>query len=275
LLSDIQKTGTPYFLTANHCIGNANEAASAEVYWRYDAGPEPTTTPTRGAQLIVADEVDDYVLLQLGAKPPGGVVYSGWSTTSRPVGTSVAGIHHPQADYKRAALGKIVDAACPAEIPPGFCDYYIKVRWDQGITEPGSSGSGLFIGTGSQTQLIGLLSGGESACDNQAGVDWYPRFSRMFGAFGYYLTNGGICRYALTEKKFLFSNKGGQGTYTIVPKIGGDACPWQAHSDFSWVTLTSATSGTGLGDVTFQVAPNTGDQPRLAIISMPQIGQTA
>ncbi|HEX4950612.1 MAG TPA: BACON domain-containing carbohydrate-binding protein [Blastocatellia bacterium] len=50
---------------------------------------------------------------------------------------------------------------------------------------------------------------------------------------------------------------------------------WQAHSDFSWVTLTSATSGTGLGDVTFQVAPNTSDQPRLAIISMPQIGRNA
>jgi uncharacterized protein (TIGR03437 family) len=275
LLSDIKKTGTPYFLTANHCISNNTEAGSAEVYWRYDAGPEPTIAPTRGAQVIVADEVDDYALLQLSAKPPSGVVYSGWSTTSRPVGTAVTGIHHPQADYKRASFGKIVDATCPSEVPPGFCDYYLKVRWDRGITEPGSSGSGLFIGTGSQTQLIGLLSGGESSCENQAGVDWYPRFSRMFGAFGYYLTNGEICRYALTEKNFSYSNKGGQGSFTIVPKIGGDSCPWQAQTDFSWVTLTSANSGTSLGEVTFQVAPNTSDQPRLAVISMPQIGRNA
>jgi lysyl endopeptidase len=268
LMADIKKTGTPYFLTANHCISNGVEASSAELYWFYDTGSEPTSAPTRGAGLLVTDQADDYTLLQLSTKPPSGAVYSGWTSIPQAIGTSVTGIHHPQADHKRAAFGKIVEASCPAEIAPEFCDFYAKVRWDRGITEPGSSGSGIFIGTGNQTQLVGLLSGGESSCENPTSVDFYGRLARMFGAFGYYLTNNEICRYTLLQDKFSYGANGGNGEFTIVPKIGGESCPWQARSNVNWITITSGASGTALGKVAFQVAANTSDKPRAGAITI-------
>ncbi len=268
LMADIKKTGTPYFLTANHCISNSGEAGSAELYWFYDTGSEPTSAPTRGASLLVTDQADDYTLLQLSAKPPSGAVYSGWTSIPQAIGTSVTGIHHPRADHKRAAFGKIVEASCPAEIAPEFCDFFAKVRWDRGITEPGSSGSGIFIGTGNQTQLVGLLSGGESSCENPGGADFYGRMARIFGAFGYYLTNNEICRYTLLQDKFSYGVKGGNGEFTVVPKIGGENCPWQARSNVNWVTITSGASGTALGKVAFQVAAHTSDKPRAGAITI-------
>lgn len=268
LMADIKKTGTPYFLTANHCISNSQEVTSAEFYWFYDTGSEPTRRPTGYAKLLTTDVADDYTLLELLEKPPGGVVYSGWTAAPQPLGTSVTGIHHPQADHKRAAFGKIVEASCPAEVAPEFCDFYAKVRWDRGITEPGSSGSGLFIGTGNQTQLVGLLSGGESSCENPTGADFYGRMARIFGAFGYYLTNNEICRYTLLQDKFSYGVNGGNGEFTIVPKIGGENCPWQARSNVNWITITSGASGTALGKVAFQVTPNTSDKPRAGAITI-------
>ena len=268
LLADVKKTGTPYFLTANHCISNGGEASSAEVYWNYDAGSFPTSEPTRWARLLVTDEAEDFTLLELGAKPPGGVVYSGWTSVTQPIGTAVTGIHHPQADYKRASFGKLVEAACPSEIPAEFCEFYTKVQWDRGITEPGSSGSGIFIGTGSQTQLVGLLSGGESSCENPTGADFYGRMNRIFGALGFYLTNGEVCRYTLLQDKFSYQQNGGNGEFTIVPKIGGENCPWQAQSNVSWITITSETRGNGMGRVAFQVAANSSDKARAGAISI-------
>ena len=268
LLADIKKTGTPYFLTANHCISNNNEAESAETYWSFDKGTAPTTAPTYRASLLVTDEGDDFSLLELRDKPPGGITYSGWTTSVQPAGTSITGIHHPQAEYKRASFGKIVDASCPEGVQPEFCDFYTKVRWDRGITEPGSSGSGIFVGTGNQTQLIGLLSGGDSSCENQLGIDIYGRMTRIFGALGYYLTNGALCRYTLLQDKFVYGETANTGDFTIVPKIGGENCPWRASSNVSWVTITSPTTGNGLSKLTFEVAANTSDKPRIGAISI-------
>jgi hypothetical protein len=50
--------------------------------------------------------------------------------------------------------------------------------WDQGTTEPGSSGSALFH-RGSK-RLIGFLSGGLASCTNPAGFDCYGRFSEAW-----------------------------------------------------------------------------------------------
>ncbi len=267
LLTDVKKTRTPFFLTANHCIGNDQEATSAEIYWFFESGTEPIYAPTRGAKLLVTDQADDYTLLEV-AKPPDGVTYSGWTTAPPSIGTTVTSIHHPQADHKRFSVGQIVDEACPAEVAPEFCNFYTKVRWTSGITEPGSSGGGLFVGPSNDARLVGILSGGESACDNVSGVDFFPRFNRMFGAIGYYLMNGELCRYAVTSKEFMYAEQGGTGEFHVVPKVGAAGCPWQAWSNASWITITSPTSGVEDGKITFQVTPNTTGKPRIGAISI-------
>ena len=136
----LRKHGTPFFLTANHCIGNdQREAGSSEVYWLFNSGTEPLYAPTRGSRILVTDKGDDYTLLELSEKP-SGVTYSGWNPATPTPGSTVTTIHHPQADYKRFSTGQIVDEACSVEVAPEFCRSFIKVRWSAGITEPGSSG---------------------------------------------------------------------------------------------------------------------------------------
>ncbi|MHA7833258.1 MAG: hypothetical protein ACX94A_02125, partial [Algiphilus sp.] len=67
-----------------------------------------------------------------------------------------------------------------------------RVTWSDGVTEPGSSGSGLWT---PQQQLMGVLSGGSSACgsggllglggsDVNPGPDFYGRLEVAFARSG-------------------------------------------------------------------------------------------
>jgi hypothetical protein len=50
-----------------------------------------------------------------------------------------------------------------------------------------------------------------------------------------------------------FGTAGGTGTITV---LAGTGCTWNAISDASWITITSGSSGSGNGMVSFNVAPN-------------------
>ena len=63
------------------------------------------------------------------------------------------------------------------------------------------------------------------------------------------------CNYSLNLSGQAFTAQGGTGTFTITT---GANCPWTVGTLPAGVTLTSAGSGTGSGNVTFQVAPNGG-----------------
>jgi hypothetical protein len=99
------------------------------------------------------------------------------------VGTGLAGLHHPRGGVQRIAFGTLAeyrnceDVACCGETAnPGEL-HYLRVRWSVGATSGGSSGSGLFLETG---QLVGVLPGGFSHCDNQGGSDDYGRFDLAY-----------------------------------------------------------------------------------------------
>ena len=66
------------------------------------------------------------------------------------------------------------------------------VRWLQGTTEGGSSGSGLFTLDGGQYYLRGGLHGGYASCANTGttnsnNIDWYSRFDVDFPSIRQYL----------------------------------------------------------------------------------------
>jgi hypothetical protein len=48
---------------------------------------------------------------------------------------------------------------------------------------------------------------------------------------------------------------GGSFTVAVTTQLG---CPWSVQENLNWVTITSATSGTGSGTVSYAVLPNTG-----------------
>lgn len=75
-----------------------------------------------------------------------------------------------------------------------------------------------------------------------------------------------MCAYALESGSSTFGAEGGKGRVSVRTNV---ACAWTARSDFPWITLRVA-SGTGPGDIEYDVAPDAGTDQRQAAISVEQ-----
>jgi hypothetical protein len=64
------------------------------------------------------------------------------------------------------------------------------------------------------------------------------------------------CTYAIAPTSQTFTASGGTGGPVAVTTQSG--CAWTAVSKASWITVTTGSSGSGSGSVTFSVAANTG-----------------
>ena len=192
LLNDSQSSGTPYFLTANHCISTQAEATSLQTDWFYRAPTcnsrtlsDATTQRVNGAALLYASASTDTALLKLNDTPPTGAYFAGWDATVAEAGLSVVGLHHPRGDLLKFSMGTISgQTACfPTSETQFSCDgttgNYYRVTWSQGTTEGGSSGSALFKGG---SQVIGTLYGGSSSCTATTSPEYYGRFDVAFNA---------------------------------------------------------------------------------------------
>ncbi len=176
----------PYFLTANHCVSDQSEADSIEVYWLYQsdscdsAAPEMSKVPhtTGGARFLAGASNDtgtDFGFLRLKNSPPDGLSYAGYSTDGATVGTEVAAIHHPEGQAKRISFGTITDTGSPrdgARLKP--IERFHEIHWQEGTTEPGSSGCPLFIQ--SNPVIVGQLYGGYASCGSANEPDYFGRF---------------------------------------------------------------------------------------------------
>ncbi len=266
LLNDAQSSGTPYFLTANHCIGNADVAAGTRFYWFFDRPGTPSTASSSyGAQLIQTSPVSDFSLLKIKDAVPAGVRFSGWTTTKPAVASAVTGIHHPQGDYKRISFGRAVSTACPSFIPQEFCDNFHEVKWDAGISEPGSSGGGLWTGSASDPKLVGQLLGGGSDCPTPTASDYFGRFDITMEAVARHLTGQG-CQQSLSHNKQIIESAGGTAKVDVFAnEVGG--CGWTARSSVDWITLQT-TQGESDATVSFTVEPNLTGKLRQGLLYM-------
>ena len=182
LIANTKQDTTPYFITANHCINSEAEANSAIFYFNYESntcdgtsGDEAYTVA--GASLIsTADYHLDYSLLLLSEVPPESYnpYYSGWSRIKAYSDTSIC-IHQPDGDIKK--ISKDYTPLSISYFPLyDFNKHWNVNDWDEGTTEGGSSGSGLFTVDG---LLIGTLSGGTADCDNNDS-DQFQQFYHMW-----------------------------------------------------------------------------------------------
>lgn len=73
----------------------------------------------------------------------------------------------------------------------------------------------------------------------------------------------GECIYSISPMFSSFSAGGGAGSVNIFCE---ERCVWQAVSNASWISVTSATVGVGNGSVTYSVAPNPGFTARSGTI---------
>ncbi|MBK9118696.1 MAG: hypothetical protein IPM18_03715 [Phycisphaerales bacterium] len=193
-------TLVPYLLTAAHCVNTQSAVNTLEVLWlweRHGCGgplPDPADLDSSfGGTLVVTQASNDMSFIRLNGEVKSGTALAGWTTS-----TSIEnafGVHHPRATWKRAVF---LD-------PVGFCpgclcwsgsthDYYNMVS---GLTEPGSSGSGVFTPSGLLSgQLHGVCSvccdPEDLACDN---IDdyWsvYGEFEETYPVIRRWLEIGG------------------------------------------------------------------------------------
>lgn len=257
LLNDQAGSGTPYFLTANHCISGQTVASTLTTWWFYRSTScgssfvnPGATTRSGGAVLLATSSATDGTLLQLLDTPPAGAMYSGWSTSVPLLFASNTGIHHPQGDLKKISFGYPTDYySCTASGGSSFTctsatsqtGNYLGVQWTEGVTEGGSSGSGLFLNSGQY--LTGTLYGGSGTCANLTRTGYYGRFDRFFalGNLGQWLSLA--VDYALTVSK---TGSGG-GVVTSAP-VGID-CGASCSAGFSSSTTVTLTATPAVGSV--------------------------
>ncbi len=273
LLNPLDNSFTPYFYSAYHCINTQAAASTLTTYWFYDAtscgsgvtSPLSTQLPG-GATLLYANQASDGLLVRLNATPPSGAVYAGWDASTVPFGTALTAIHHPAGDLKKVSLGSMV----------GFGNYdipslanYLIVGWNSvatGVTERGSSGSGIFTNEGSGYKLRGGLKGGPSSCTASASElrDYYSRFDQVYPSVAAWLNPAsGSCSYALSSTGAVVVAGASTGSFTVSTSGG---CSWTATSNALW--LTTSGSGSGSGMVPFSVAANSDASARTGTISV-------
>ncbi len=176
LLNNCAQDSTPYFLTANHCLGADVENWVFRFNW-----DSPSCDPTEqgpidqtvaNCTMLVSNSPTDMAFLELSSIPPDeyNVFYSGWDKSGA-TPDSVCGIHHPSGDIKKISKSYNPVGQQNIDVGNGPADCWEVSGWDAGTTEPGSSGSGLW---NQNKMVIGQLYGGGAACGNNAS-DYYGR----------------------------------------------------------------------------------------------------
>lgn len=178
LVNNTQQDGTPYFLTANHCL-NGNEGNWVFYFNHETAGCSGSTGPTNqsisGSTVRASNGGSDFGLLELDDVPPASfdVQYCGWDRSDVLNAPGAVGIHHPSGDVKKICFEEDTPEH---DFAAGAAVWWID-EWEDGVTEGGSSGSPLF---NMNHHIIGQLYGGLAACNgstNNGAYDYYGRFA--------------------------------------------------------------------------------------------------
>jgi hypothetical protein len=189
LLNNTKQDGTPYFLTANHCMGY-NPSYFVFVFNYESEGcnqqGEKTTYSVNGATLLASALHSDFALLLLNNTLPQEChpYYAGWDRRNIAEAGTFS-IHHPAGDKKKISIytDNLVSSKYETDNTSFPNNTHWEVtKWSSGTTEGGSSGSGLFNILG---QLVGQLEGGSAECQGASPNDG----SDVFGKLSYSWTN--------------------------------------------------------------------------------------
>ncbi len=179
LINNTAQDQKPYIISAAHCYDKWEYAETTVYAFNYESpfcaplDGDPSNTIS-GALMKAQFDSMDFALAEMSIIPPPEYrpYFAGWDRSSTLPDSSVS-IHHPQGDIKKIAL----DADPPTV--SNFNSAYIKsgflkiARWDQGVTEVGSSGGPLY---NMDKNLIGTLTGGLATCNNPV-QDYFERFA--------------------------------------------------------------------------------------------------
>lgn len=189
----------PYFVTANHCVGNSTAASTINFYWFFQAATcnslaVPNFQITAGGASLLYTSYDvDLTFLRMNNNPPQGTFLAGWDASPVFPGVNVISLHHSMGDLKKYSAGQLVDFAHDFDdvqnpgtlVPQGM---YLRITWLEGTTELGSSGGGVYTRSANgQYRLRGVLHGGDASCQTPQGLDYFARFDLAYPSLSQYL----------------------------------------------------------------------------------------
>jgi hypothetical protein len=159
----------PYFLTANHCGITSSNDNTVVVYWNFES-PQcgflccGSLADNQSGSIWRASRSDvDFSLVELEEDPDplSDVYWAGWDRSGvAPLGCIC--LHHPNTDEKAISFNYNPLTTMNSCIGGGTNTHWRVNNWEDGTTEPGSSGSGIWdIDT---HFLVGFLSGGLASC---------------------------------------------------------------------------------------------------------------
>jgi len=178
LINNTSYNGTPYIITAEHCLNNELYPQNSVYAFRYEnsecgINDADLDLSISGGNLIATGDSLDFSLIELSVSPPGeyDLFYAGWDLRGTNYSSSVT-LHHPNADAMKISID-FDSMATPTSVPGDLKDYFVESnywirQWDIGTTEGGSSGSPLF---NPNQRLVGVLSGGLAFCGDSIGYN--------------------------------------------------------------------------------------------------------
>jgi PKD repeat protein len=202
LLNNTAQDFKGLLLTASHCSKDGSGGVSSFsdyeqwiFYFNYEySGCVPSATSQStivGVKKLAigatsSDIGSDFLLMQSLKNVPAqyNAYYCGWDAGN---GNSASGacIHHPDGDVKKiSTYNTLLKSGTNLESSTPNTAWL--VTWTQtvngyGVTEGGSSGSPLFDDEG---LIIGTLTGGDSGCANETGVDMFGKVSYSWESNG-------------------------------------------------------------------------------------------
>ena len=205
VINNTRRDRAPYVLTAHHCqdLDQYGGLRSMTFYFGYQASTcsgndGPTNRSVTGYEILAkwdAESGSDFCLLRMGRNIPVGykAYYAGWDRNNVSNISGAACIHHPGGDIKKISFPQSL-----TRMSGSYSKYY-KAIWysgtdNKGVTEEGSSGSGMFNPDG---LVIGQLYAGRSACRyiNNNTDNLYDLYGRFFSSW----TGGGAQTNRLSD----------------------------------------------------------------------------
>lgn len=190
LIDNTRHDGMPYIISSNHCFWETDSHGNSKLdttlahtlvtFFNYES--PVAGWPVRGSMemslsggyAMAYNKQRDMILIRMKEIPaPDFRPYmSGWNATEE-IPVPVYAFHHPDGDLKKVSMDE-------EEVHTGDFDHGITFEknmhwqidlWNEGLTERGSSGCGLFDANG---RIVGSLSGGDTDEDcDKPGLDLF------------------------------------------------------------------------------------------------------
>ncbi len=181
LVNNVRQDLTPYFLTAEHCLSSPSTWI---IMFNYESPgctnvDGPTWMTVSGTTLRASNGFSDFALVELSEQPPDSynVFYAGWNAFDTAADSCVA-IHHPSGDIKKISFNSdaLTATSYLGTSIPGDNSHWRVDNWEDGTTEPGSSGSPIYD---YEHRIVGQLHGGYASCESITS-DWYGKVSQSW-----------------------------------------------------------------------------------------------